>query len=184
MVVVSRQQAAGIPLPHGVRISAYLWGLYLLVCFLSLAGHAPSEVLPSYRSLVDGMLMPAVLGLYTIRILPCPCGPQEAPRMCMHPGHRALPHRARRIDDGHRSVSLEWLGTDVYRYPHQAGGWAFRAANCINHGGSACLLFHGLFATGLCQGKSLQGGSFCTRLERWLQLEQRCFRLTVVSYLL
>jgi O-Antigen ligase len=70
MVVVSRQQAAGVPLTHDVRISAYLWGLYLVVCFLSLAGHAPSEVLPSYRSLVDGMLMPAVLGLFAIRYFP------------------------------------------------------------------------------------------------------------------
>jgi hypothetical protein len=70
MVVVSRQQAAGVPLTHDVRISAYLWALYLLVCFLSLAGHAPSEVLPSYRLLVDGMLMPAVLGLFVIRYFP------------------------------------------------------------------------------------------------------------------
>ncbi len=41
MLVVSRQGGAGVPLTHDVRISAYLWGLYLLVCFLSLAGHAP-----------------------------------------------------------------------------------------------------------------------------------------------
>ena len=72
MLVVSRRSAAGTPLTHDVRISAYLWGLYLLVCFLSLAGHAPSEILPAYRSLVDGMLMPAVLGLYTIRYFPFP----------------------------------------------------------------------------------------------------------------
>src|ERR1700730_17429254 len=70
MVLLSRQQAAGVPLMHDVRISAYLWGLYLLVCFLALYGHAPSEVLPSYRSLVDGMLMPAVLGLFAIRYFP------------------------------------------------------------------------------------------------------------------
>lgn len=70
MLVVSRQEAAAAPLTHDVRISAYLWGLYLLVCFLSLAGHAPADVLPSYRSLVDGMLMPAVIGLYTMRYFP------------------------------------------------------------------------------------------------------------------
>src|SRR5258708_6044688 len=52
MVVARRRGTAGMPLTHDVRVSAYLWGLYLLVCFLSLAGHAPSEVLPSYRSLV------------------------------------------------------------------------------------------------------------------------------------
>src|SRR3984885_8285767 len=70
MLVVSRQGVAAAPLTHDVRISAYLWGLYLLVCFLSLAGHAPADVLPSYRSLVDGMLMPAVIGLYTMRYFP------------------------------------------------------------------------------------------------------------------
>jgi hypothetical protein len=72
MLVVSRRGAAGMPLTHDVRVSGYLWGLYLLVCFISLAGHAPSEVLPSYRSLVDGMLMPAVLGLYVVRYFPVP----------------------------------------------------------------------------------------------------------------
>lgn len=69
MLVVSRQ-ALAVPLTRDVRISAYFWGLYLLICFLSLAGHAPSEVLPSYRSLVDGMLMPALLGLYAMRYFP------------------------------------------------------------------------------------------------------------------
>jgi O-Antigen ligase len=70
MVAVSRHAFAGTPLTRDIRISGYLWGLYLLVCFVSLAGHAPSEVLPSYRMLVDGMLMPAVLGLYAIRYFP------------------------------------------------------------------------------------------------------------------
>src|ERR1700722_11635462 len=69
MVVVSRR-AVATPLTRDVRISGYLWGLYLLICFLSLAGHPPSEVLPSYRLLVDGMLMPAVLGLYAMRYFP------------------------------------------------------------------------------------------------------------------
>jgi O-Antigen ligase len=69
MFVISRQ-AFVAPLTRDVRISAYFWGLYLLVCFLSLAGHAPSEVLPSYRLLVDGMVMPAVLGLYAMRYFP------------------------------------------------------------------------------------------------------------------
>jgi hypothetical protein len=70
MLVAARRGGAGVPLTHDVRVSAYLWGLYLLLCFLSLASHPPSEVLPSYRSLVDGMLMPAVLGLYIIRYFP------------------------------------------------------------------------------------------------------------------
>ena len=70
MLIVSRQAGAGAPLTHDARISAYLWGLYLLVCLLSLAGHPPSDVLPSYRFLIDGMLMPAVLGLYAMRYFP------------------------------------------------------------------------------------------------------------------
>jgi hypothetical protein len=53
-----------------VRISAYFWGLYLLICFLSLAGHSLSEALNSYRLLIDGMLMPALFGLYALRYFP------------------------------------------------------------------------------------------------------------------
>jgi hypothetical protein len=71
MFIVSRH-ALGAPLTRDVRISGYFWALYLLVCFLPLAGHNQSEVLPSYRVLVDGMLMPAVVGLYAIRFFPLP----------------------------------------------------------------------------------------------------------------
>ncbi len=70
MIAVSRRAFAGAPLTRDMRTSAYLWGLYLLVCFFSLAGHSPSEVLPSYRLLVDGMVLPAVLGLYAMRYFP------------------------------------------------------------------------------------------------------------------
>jgi O-Antigen ligase len=70
MLLASRQTRAGAPLTRDVRLSAYLWGLYLLVCFLSLAGHAPSEVISPYRLLVDGMVMPALFGLYAIRYFP------------------------------------------------------------------------------------------------------------------
>ena|ERR1035438_3459122 len=62
MLGASRRGCSGAPLTRDVRISAYLWALYLIVCFVSLAGHPLSDVLPSYRFLVDGMLMPAVLG--------------------------------------------------------------------------------------------------------------------------
>jgi O-Antigen ligase len=70
MLAVSRQPIAQTPLTRDLRMSGCLWALYLLVCFISLAGHAPSEVLSSYRMLVDGMLMPAVLALYAIRYFP------------------------------------------------------------------------------------------------------------------
>jgi O-Antigen ligase len=71
MFVVSRHVAA-VPLMREVRISGYLWGLYLIICFLSIADHPPSEVLPSYRLLVDGMVMPAMFGLYAMRYFPLP----------------------------------------------------------------------------------------------------------------
>jgi hypothetical protein len=70
MLIASRQPYDAAPLTRDVRISAYFWGLYLLVCFLSLAGHAPSGSLPYYRLLVEGMLMPALLGLYAMRYFP------------------------------------------------------------------------------------------------------------------
>jgi O-Antigen ligase len=58
------------PLTIDIRISAYCWALYLLLCFLSLANHPAAEVLPSYRLLVDGMLMPPLFGLYAMRFFP------------------------------------------------------------------------------------------------------------------
>jgi hypothetical protein len=72
IVAVSRHALERVPLTRDVRISGYLWVLYLLVCFLSLAGRPTSDVLPSYRLLIDGMVMPGVLGLYTIRYFPLP----------------------------------------------------------------------------------------------------------------
>jgi hypothetical protein len=66
---ISRRTGA-TPLTRDMRISAYLWGLYLLVCFGSLADHPVSDVLGSYRLLLDGMLMPALLGLYAVRLFP------------------------------------------------------------------------------------------------------------------
>jgi hypothetical protein len=69
MLVVSRQAVVPI-LTTDLRVSAYFLSLYLLVCFISLAGHPLSEVLPPYRSLVDGMVLPAVFGLYAIRYFP------------------------------------------------------------------------------------------------------------------
>jgi hypothetical protein len=66
---MSRRTGA-TPLPRDVRISAYFWGLYLLVCLASLAGHPVVDVLGSYRLLLDGMLMPALLGLYAVRLFP------------------------------------------------------------------------------------------------------------------
>ena len=70
MLLLSRQEVAATPLTREVRVSAYFWGLFLLVCFFSLASHAPSHELAFYRLLVEGMLMPALLGLYAMRYFP------------------------------------------------------------------------------------------------------------------
>jgi hypothetical protein len=61
---------AATPLTREVRISAYFWGLFLVICFFSLASHAPSHELAFYRLLVEGMLMPALLGFYAMRYFP------------------------------------------------------------------------------------------------------------------
>jgi hypothetical protein len=66
---LSRRTGAA-PLTRDVRISGCLWALYLLVCFASLAGHPVFDVLGSYRLLFDGMLMPALLGLYAVWLFP------------------------------------------------------------------------------------------------------------------
>jgi len=68
--LVARQNLSPAPLTRDIRISAYFWGLFLLVCFLSLASHAPSHELAFYRLLVEGMVMPALLALYAMRYFP------------------------------------------------------------------------------------------------------------------
>src|SRR5579859_5570718 len=70
MFIVSRQNLARARLTRDVRISAYFWSLFLLVCFLSLVSHAPSHELAFYRLLIEGMVMPALLGLYVMRYFP------------------------------------------------------------------------------------------------------------------
>jgi O-Antigen ligase len=70
MLIVSRQGLAAVPLTRDVLMSGYIWCLYLLVCFLSLALRTPSNELGIYRLLVEGMVMPAVFGLYAIRYFP------------------------------------------------------------------------------------------------------------------
>ena len=64
------RRTGAVPLARDVRISGCLWALYLMVCFLSLAWHAQPHELGLYRLLVEGMLMPALLGLYAVRVFP------------------------------------------------------------------------------------------------------------------
>jgi hypothetical protein len=70
MLLISRRALAGAMLVRHVRISAYLWAMYLMVCFISLASHASPHILDFYRLVVEGMLMPALLGLYAITLFP------------------------------------------------------------------------------------------------------------------
>jgi hypothetical protein len=69
-LVLAYRRGFAVPLTRDIRISAYLWATYLFVCLVSIWGHAIPEILGSYRLLVDGMLMPALLGLYAIRVFP------------------------------------------------------------------------------------------------------------------
>jgi hypothetical protein len=69
-LVVMARRPGSTPLTGEIQIAACFWGLYLVVCFGSLAGHPVFDVLGSYRLLLDGMLMPALLGLYAVRLFP------------------------------------------------------------------------------------------------------------------
>jgi hypothetical protein len=69
MLVISRHAFAGTMM-RDVRISAYFWFLYLTVCFVSLASHSPAHALAFYCLLTEGLVMPALLGLYALRIFP------------------------------------------------------------------------------------------------------------------
>jgi hypothetical protein len=59
-----------LPLQADVRFAAYLWAGYFSICLISLLGHPVLDKLTSYRLIFDGMVMPAVLGLYAIRFFP------------------------------------------------------------------------------------------------------------------
>ena len=71
LVLINNQREPGlVPLTPDLRLAGYLWGVYILICFASLWSHSISDVLGSYRLLLDGIVMPALLGLYAIRFFP------------------------------------------------------------------------------------------------------------------
>ncbi len=71
LTLISAHRSQGVlPLRADVRLAAYLWAAYLSVCFVSLLGHPVFDILGSYRLILDGMLLPALLGLYAIRFFP------------------------------------------------------------------------------------------------------------------
>jgi hypothetical protein len=70
MLIVSRRGLVGVPLTRDLLISGYVWGVYLLLCFLSLALRSPSNELGLDRLLLEGMALPALFGLYAIRYFP------------------------------------------------------------------------------------------------------------------
>jgi hypothetical protein len=59
-----------LPLGSNVRLAGYFWTAYLSVCLISLLAHPAPDILSSYRLFIDGMVMPALLGLYAVRIFP------------------------------------------------------------------------------------------------------------------
>jgi O-Antigen ligase len=69
-IFVLSPKSSAVQLTRDVRISGCFWILYLLVCFRSLAGHPIFEVLGSYRLLLDGLVMPPLLGMYALRLFP------------------------------------------------------------------------------------------------------------------
>jgi hypothetical protein len=69
MLVLSKQGYTA-PLTSDLRVAACLWSVYLFVSFVSLWGIPVGDVLGSYRLLLDGMLLPALFGLYAIRGFP------------------------------------------------------------------------------------------------------------------
>jgi O-Antigen ligase len=59
-----------LPLGANIRFAGYFWAAYLSVCLISLLGHPVLDILSSYRLIIDGMLMPALLGLYAVKFFP------------------------------------------------------------------------------------------------------------------
>ena len=69
LLIMSRQGFA-VPLTRDVRVAGCLWVAYLFICLVSIWGHPFLDKLTSYRLIFDGMVMPALLGLYAIRLFP------------------------------------------------------------------------------------------------------------------
>ncbi len=70
-MLLARDCARQNPLLPDVKRSAWLWGLYVIVCLGCLAGRPMSS--PLYSSLqiaLDGLTLPALLGLYAMQYLP------------------------------------------------------------------------------------------------------------------
>ena len=69
-IIVASRHHEGPPLPREIRISGFLWGLYLLTCLLSLWGLPLIEVTGQLHRIAEGLLFPAILGLYVARYFP------------------------------------------------------------------------------------------------------------------
>jgi hypothetical protein len=71
LALISTPRDPGLlPLGSNVRFAGYFWAAYLSVCIISLLAHPAPDILSSYRLFIDGMLMPALLGLYAVRFFP------------------------------------------------------------------------------------------------------------------
>ncbi len=57
-------------LPVDIKISGYLWGVFLAICCISLIIRPPTEILFTYRQFIDGLLIPPFLALYVLCYFP------------------------------------------------------------------------------------------------------------------
>jgi O-antigen ligase len=69
-LINGRHEQGLMQLTPDIRRAGNFWLVYVVVCLLSLWGHSISEVLGSYRLILDGVVLPAILGLYAIRSFP------------------------------------------------------------------------------------------------------------------
>ncbi|MFY9746304.1 MAG: O-antigen ligase family protein [Acidobacteriaceae bacterium] len=69
MLVASKREH--LPLSSDLHLSAWLWGLYVFTCLCSLAGQPiASPFYSSCQIVLNGLILPAFLALYTMRYFP------------------------------------------------------------------------------------------------------------------
>jgi hypothetical protein len=69
-VLILSHRNTGTPIIRDIKLAAWLWTAYCAACLVSVAGHPVLDILGSYRLIVDGVVLPAVLGFYAIRCFP------------------------------------------------------------------------------------------------------------------
>ncbi len=70
VLVNVRHQQWLVPLSSDIKVAGSLWLLYIITCLSSLFDHPVLSNLGSYRLMLDGIVLPPLLGLYAIRCFP------------------------------------------------------------------------------------------------------------------